>query len=85
MEQENLIRMWRIINFHDIVKSGNSDDAAQLVEESDYHPIDAKHCVVVTDGLAFLLVQENGVIVNSIEAGDLSVALKMMNFTRGEK
>ena len=76
MTKESLIAMWKIVSMNDLLKTGNMavDEVMSHVNESIYYPIDTKHCVVDTDGLVFLLMQENGVVFQTIEAGDLDLS-----------
>lgn len=71
MNQENLIRMWKIINLNDMVKNKSYDVATilDLVEETKYIPINEKYCITEVDGMSWLLTQENGQIVVIIEGG----------------
>ena len=69
-----LVRFWQIIDMNDKVKNRaiEPDDIRVMINETIYLPIDTQYCLIETpDCGSHILVQQNGVIVNSYEGGEL--------------
>jgi hypothetical protein len=74
MNNEALIKFWKIINYENIKANNVGEDPADAYEhamETSYEPINERFCIVKADGIYYLLEASGTKICNVIEAGDL--------------
>jgi hypothetical protein len=70
LKNPTLEKMWKIIIMNDELKNGGDPEVVSIMIESmSVDVIDTKHAISNVDGFEYLLIQENGVIINSIESG----------------
>lgn len=68
----DLLRMWKIIIQNQEMKNGSDpEDTRIFMDHVEIFPIDAYHCVTELDGVSYLLVQKNGLVMSAIEGGAL--------------
>jgi len=71
MDQKALETMWRIILLQDLVRNNTElpEEIEETVEMAQIAVIDVRHAIIDIDGIAHLVIQENGFVIGSLEAG----------------
>lgn len=75
MKKQALFTMWMIIYQNDLAKNGtmDPDNISDHVAAAEYYPIDTRHCILQIDAMSWLMIQENGNMLQMIEGGGLTV------------